>query len=377
MLNQALANLPLVKGCPKPDPVLLKQQLGGKAGLYSKWISRVNLPPEGIGLLPQLDTSKRVSLGRHSNQLFEGFLQGRSDQEVMRSDEEGSDENESEISSGDFDFDSSDSEDEGSSSSYSPSEDSDSSLDEAARNVRMEEMNRYFDLGSAKDKKARIAQMFLARKPPRVPQDVLMLDKLEDDPFTPAIPGSAAQPKGISKDRGGRQYMNYYGTWEKGEMHGNGGYVFADGGVYIGDFAHNRLHGQGEMAQSMATYAGMWAENKRNGSGKTQCGHGCVYEGEYVDGVRSGYGVLRLPTGVIYEGNFKHGVVSIFCQTEHSSWTVDVYTSFRGEGRSVRLWAIRTLGTGKTGTSKVVGRWFFLVRHAFFVNGKSLSLLLN
>lgn len=311
VLNHALANLPLVRSCQKPDVSRLKRELRGKAKLYSKWISRVDLPPEGIRLLPQFENSETVTLGRFSRKLYQSILAARGAKESPEDDGSGSSEVESELSSDDLSFNSTDS-DEDSVSGSSTSEYSSSNEDEVeARNALTQEMQSYFDLGETEDKRAEIARIFLAKQPPSIPPEVRILDKLEDDSVIPAIPGSASQPDPVSKDRGGRMFLNYYGTWERAEMHGNGGYVFADGGVFTGDFIHNKMQGHGEKTQSVGTFQGDFVDNKRHGTGRTKCGHGCVYEGEFVDGERSGVGKLRLPTGVVYEGEFKHGVVSI------------------------------------------------------------------
>ena len=58
--------------------------------------------------------------------------------------------------------------------------------------------------------------------------------------------GFANNPAGVIKSEGNEKYYSYDGSWEKGQMHGYGHYLYEDGGRYIGEFVRNWPEGEGK-----------------------------------------------------------------------------------------------------------------------------------
>jgi hypothetical protein len=80
--------------------------------------------------------------------------------------------------------------------------------------------------------------------------------------------------------------MTYSGLFEKGQMHGQGKQVWADGRVYEGDFLNGMKHGEGTMLEeNNKMYAGQWDKNLK---------HGIGYESNIAGGTRR-------------KGEWKHG----------------------------------------------------------------------
>ena len=80
----------------------------------------------------------------------------------------------------------------------------------------------------------------------------------------------------------------------KGEAHGQGTYVFADGNVYEGEYKDGKKHGRGTFKfASGGVYEGEYKDDKRNGRGTYKYADGDVYEGEYKEGNMHGQGEIR------------------------------------------------------------------------------------
>ena len=104
----------------------------------------------------------------------------------------------------------------------------------------------------------------------------------------------------------------YEGEWSHGRQHGSGRSVSADGNVYEGQWLDGRRHGEGKEAfASGAVYEGQWKCGKPHGRGKDVWADGGVYHGDFHDGKRHGHGRHEFADGSVYEGEWrnrkKHG----------------------------------------------------------------------
>ncbi|CAG9321908.1 unnamed protein product [Blepharisma stoltei] len=97
------------------------------------------------------------------------------------------------------------------------------------------------------------------------------------------------------------------GTWEDGNLHGEGRMIDAENGVYVGQWSFGEKDGKGTM-----TY---WNGNKYNGEWKNnlKCAHGILdegethYEGNFENDLQSGYGEQIFIDGPDFKGNFLIG----------------------------------------------------------------------
>ena len=75
-----------------------------------------------------------------------------------------------------------------------------------------------------------------------------------------------------------------------------GGFLFADGSVYVGDTdASGRMRGVGLMQEAAQQYEGNWDNGVRHGQGVQFWLTGHRYTGGFVNGQRCGSGTLVLP----------------------------------------------------------------------------------
>lgn len=92
----------------------------------------------------------------------------------------------------------------------------------------------------------------------------------------------------------------YNGTFEDGEMEGNGSLVCQDGSRYDGEFKHNLPHGRGRIVYATGgSYEGEWTKGERGGHGTMCYPDKRKYTGEWVGDRRSGHGELCGPQGEI------------------------------------------------------------------------------
>ena len=172
------------------------------------------------------------------------------------------------------------------------------------------------------------------------------------------IRGNCQDGVGAARLRNGDTYS---GQWKRGQMHGQGVYVYKSGARYEGSFFEGSMHGQGMMRYpDGAYYTGAWVKNRKEGegklvtpSGKTTQGlweagqyvgmgnsrpnavavestrlqsaarlrdcnseycedgrgryryrDGAIYEGDFEDGQPSGNGIVRYGNGDVYQGQW-------------------------------------------------------------------------
>jgi hypothetical protein len=93
----------------------------------------------------------------------------------------------------------------------------------------------------------------------------------------------------------------YDGEYNNGKMHGGGTFKFADGTVYIGEYKDDEMHGRGTYKHaSGGVYEGEYKDNNMHGRGTFKYASGAMYEGEYKDGKRNGRGKFKYSDGIVY-----------------------------------------------------------------------------
>eukprot|EP01060_Flectonema_neradi_P015617 TRINITY_DN22247_c0_g1_i1.p1 TRINITY_DN22247_c0_g1~~TRINITY_DN22247_c0_g1_i1.p1 ORF type:complete len:912 (+),score=167.94 TRINITY_DN22247_c0_g1_i1:58-2736(+) len=101
----------------------------------------------------------------------------------------------------------------------------------------------------------------------------------------------------------------YEGTWNKGEMHGTGKIVFADGSVFEGDWRHNRPQGKGtRVYASGEIYRGEWFDGRRQGIGELEYTDKRKFTGQWLNDLRHGAGKLYHSKDRTIRGYWKHDV---------------------------------------------------------------------
>ena len=66
------------------------------------------------------------------------------------------------------------------------------------------------------------------------------------------------------------KYSTYFGTWLKGFKEGKGEEKWIHGDVYIGEYHHGIMEGQGKMiydSEGISMYEGDWIDNRKFGWG--------------------------------------------------------------------------------------------------------------
>ncbi len=98
----------------------------------------------------------------------------------------------------------------------------------------------------------------------------------------------------------------YTGYLLEGMFHGQGKYVWKEGGVFEGTFEYgNPTYGTLTWAGG-TSYTGTFKGWKMHGQGKYSWPSGDYYEGTFVDDVFTGYGEARWANGTRYVGNFQN-----------------------------------------------------------------------
>lgn len=98
-----------------------------------------------------------------------------------------------------------------------------------------------------------------------------------------------------------------YGTWAPDVATGQG-QCRSDEGTYEGRFLKGQFHGEGRMLYADGgRYEGQWVRGQRQGQGKMVWRDGQVYEGEWLMDQPHGEGVMYLSTGKVQEGQFANG----------------------------------------------------------------------
>jgi len=98
----------------------------------------------------------------------------------------------------------------------------------------------------------------------------------------------------------------YTGSFSKWKKHGQGTYSFSNGDVYEGSFKNNKRHGQGTYSwKDGRKYIGQWKNDKQNGQG-TFFWSGGKYVGQWKDAKRNGQGTNTYKNGKTDKGIWKN-----------------------------------------------------------------------
>jgi hypothetical protein len=147
----------------------------------------------------------------------------------------------------------------------------------------------------------------------------------------------------------------YEGEWKAGMFEGRGISRFADGDVYEGEFKAGEKEGRGiSRYASGNVYEGEYKADKKEGRGISRYASGDVYEGEFKAGEKEGRGIFRFASGDVYEGEFKAGKEGgardvPVCQRPHRGGVLQGRHTC-GRGRKVDgRWAERMADAGRQG----------------------------
>ena len=106
-------------------------------------------------------------------------------------------------------------------------------------------------------------------------------------------------------------WHNCFGTFPQEWL--TGGPTGVSGDKYVGEFKHNKEHGQGTFTFGQFShfaglkYVGEWKRGKRNGQGSFTYQNGNQYVGEFKNDVMNGKGTYIWVNGDKYVGEFKDG----------------------------------------------------------------------
>lgn len=100
----------------------------------------------------------------------------------------------------------------------------------------------------------------------------------------------------------------YTGHFANDSYNGKGKYKYADGSIYEGDFVNSKVYGQGTFTyKDVGVYVGQFANGLRNRQGKFSYLNGDIYEGNWVDDKTQGQGTFTLKNGDYYVGGWLNG----------------------------------------------------------------------
>jgi hypothetical protein len=86
----------------------------------------------------------------------------------------------------------------------------------------------------------------------------------------------------------------------------SGGYTFANGDKYVGEFKDNKHHGQGTLTYANGDkYVGEFKDGKQHGQGTVTYASGAKYVGEFKNGLANGQGIGTNSNGDKYVGEWK------------------------------------------------------------------------
>ncbi|XP_038051411.1 MORN repeat-containing protein 2-like [Patiria miniata] len=109
----------------------------------------------------------------------------------------------------------------------------------------------------------------------------------------------------------------------------SGVYIFPNGDKYDGEYIMTddgalERSGKGTHTTANGTvYEGDWAQDKMTGHGRLTHPNGSVYEGEFVQNQFHGRGKYTWPNGAVYQGNFNENRMEgegDFTDTDHQVW---------------------------------------------------------
>lgn len=109
----------------------------------------------------------------------------------------------------------------------------------------------------------------------------------------------------------------YLGNWIDGRKEGLGIYTWEDGSIYIGEFKDSKMDGNGSCFNSKGEliYDGEWKRGQIHGQGRYIWNKDKWYEGEFQQGQKHGVGTFYLNGEPTYSGTWKHDKPNIFDKT--------------------------------------------------------------
>lgn len=183
------------------------------------------------------------------------------------------------------------------------------------------------------------------------------------------------QPKDADEARDDATGSTYDGPRNaRGERHGHGVWVHADGRRFDGEWRDGRRHGNGTMRYADGSaYAGGFMDGLRDGRGTlTDASAAVVFDGEWRQGKMQGAGRLHAAAPgwpwpqrgpVVYEGTFTDG------RLHGAGRMAYVYDgegtlSYEGEWREGRREG-RGVWTDETSNVRYTGEWLSDARHGY------------
>lgn len=141
----------------------------------------------------------------------------------------------------------------------------------------------------------------------------------------------------------------FVGQWLHGRMYGQGKMTFSDGSVYTGDWLDGIREGQGEMRfVDGSVYAGPFKQNKVQGHGRQVFPDGSWFEGQFVDGAFEGHGIFGAIDGTEFEGMWSKGsAAGEGCHRFPGGTTITgIFTQGSASGEGTKTWASGCVYTG-------------------------------
>ena len=156
----------------------------------------------------------------------------------------------------------------------------------------------------------------------------------------------------------------FVGNWNEEGIRVEGEYFWSDGSYYEGEFNGSRSGNGTQVYSNGSIYIGDWAEDQKAGNGYfIWPDNGNIYDGIFAENVRNGEGTLytldRLRQNGIWEDDqLKEGEEQTLAQDGQETWTGEnnaVYTGVRTDGILNGMGSVRYEN----------GNWY----HGEFVNG--------
>jgi hypothetical protein len=128
--------------------------------------------------------------------------------------------------------------------------------------------------------------------------------------------------------------VEYTGALLSGVPHGSGSGRFADGSLFVGEWANGLRQGKGvNNFASGSVYDGEWLAGKRHGKGSMQYASGSKYSGAWEDDLKHGMGLYRHHDQSVYSGRWVRGLMD---GTGEYKWPEGgSFTTFVGQFRCV------------------------------------------
>ena len=100
----------------------------------------------------------------------------------------------------------------------------------------------------------------------------------------------------------------YKGDWLNGKKSGFG-VLHKEDSTYVGEWAKDKFSGMGKLETPTFKYDGSWQKGLQHGNGTMQNPDNTIFVGQFVHGVVSGEGVLKYPNGKCLKGHWENGKV--------------------------------------------------------------------